>query len=230
MTKVHARGVAVKMRKQGYSYSDIAPRAGVSKSTLSIWLANVEYTPNAEVVERIGKARAASSEAKSRIKRESIALALGEAKKELGVISRRDLFMLGLGLYIGEGEKSTQQVRFVNSNPYVMNLAVRWFVKTLGLSRGHLRLHLHLYPDSNEVASLRYWSRMTTIPLGQFRKTMVDRRTNKRAVKAGKLPYGTAHLSVNSLGEKRFGVFLARKIAGWSEMVLETKNAGLVQW
>lgn len=228
MTKIHARAAATELRKNGHSYNFIAPKVGVSKSTLSAWLADIPYVPNRETVERIGKARAASGKAKSRIKRESIELARTAARNELGRITKRDVFMLGLGLYVGEGAKSDRSVCFVNSNPWVLNLIIRWLVEALGLSQKNLRLRIHLYPDCNEKESLRYWSRMTSIPLSQFQGTVVDRRTNKKAVESGKLPFGTAHLVVHSLGEKRFGVFLARKILAWSDMVMGSKHAGLV--
>ena len=220
MTKRHARFRAIDLRKAGHSYKYIAPVVKVSKSTLSVWLANVPYKPNAETVKRIGRARAASGEAMSRIKQKSIVRARQEARLIIGTLSRRDLLMLGLGLYIGEGAKSTSITCFVNSNPAVINLIIRWFIKALGLRKENLCLRIHIYPDSNQEECLRFWSRKTTIPRSQFQKTQIDRRQNKALVKSGKLPYGTAHLLAKSLGEKRFGVFLARKIMALSDEVL----------
>ncbi|MBI2476053.1 MAG: helix-turn-helix domain-containing protein [Candidatus Taylorbacteria bacterium] len=60
------------LRKQGYSYSLISARTGMSKSTLSDWLSGVEFTPNAEVQERIGHARAASIFAQQQRKLKSL--------------------------------------------------------------------------------------------------------------------------------------------------------------
>ena len=229
MTKVHAKIIAIKMREKGHSYNYIAPRVGVSKSTVGMWVAHIPYHPNAETIERIGRARAASGEAKNKIKRESIALAKKEALEELGEVSLRDLFMLGLGLYIGEGSKSTNMVRFANSNPAIIKTIIRWFMKVFGVSAKHIRLRVHIYPDCNEKESQRFWARITGIPVSQFLKTSIDHRTNKKTKKKGKLPYGTAHLIVKSLGERRFGVFLLRKIQAWSDEVMGVeKNAGVV--
>jgi hypothetical protein len=220
MTKVHAKLRAVEMRKAGHSYSYIVSRTGVSKGTLAVWLADVPYTPNPNTVKRIGRARAASGAAKSKLKLASIIQARKEAASEIGRLSRRDLFMLGLGLYIGEGTKSTMQTVFVNANPIVICLMIRWFTQAIGMRRENLRLRLHVYPDTTVDDAIRFWSRATGLPKTQFRKTMIDWRKDKKTVKLGKLPYGTAHLCVNSLGEKRFGVFLARKISAWSERAL----------
>ncbi len=229
MTKVHAKESAYQLRIAGHSYNFIAQRVHVSKSTLSVWLADVPYTPNAETVARIGKARAIAGAVKSRLKRTSIRLARQEALSEMGRMSSRDLFILGLGLYIGEGAKSDQMTCFVNSNPAIVNVMVRWFTRILKVPRSNLRLRIHLYPDNDEEQCLRYWSDITGIPREQFHKTITDRRTDKKAVKAGKLPYGTAHLVALSNGDKTLGVFLARKIRAWSDTVLDiTGNAGVV--
>lgn len=228
VTKVHAKLAAIELRKEGHSYNYIAPRVGVSKSTLAIWLANIPYTPNTQTIERIGKARAASGAAKSKQKIDSLRRAWEEARDDIKKVSPRDLFMLGLGLYMGEGAKSLVTTCFVNANPAIIILIVRWFIKGIGLTQKHIRIRLHLYPDNDLEDSLVFWSTATGIPREQFLQSVIDRRSDKRAVKAGKLPHGTAHLTVHSLGEKRFGVFLARKISAWSDIVLGTKTAGLV--
>lgn len=229
MTKIHAKYAAMEMRKAGHSYNYIAPRVGVSKSTLSIWLAEIPYTPNIETIARIGRAQAAMMAAKSKIKRESFLQARKEAEQDIGTLSSRDLFMLGLGLYIGEGAKSSSVTCFVNSNVSTMRLIINWFTQAIGIKPVHIRIRLHLYPDSDLEKCHNYWSSQTGIPQEQFFRPVIDRRQDKRAIKNGKLPYGTAHLTVNSLGEKRFGVFLARKILAWSDIVLGTDEiAGLV--
>ena len=219
---------AIELRKKGHSYNYISEVLNISKSTLSDWLAEIPYTPNAETVSRIGRARAASGEAKSKIRRDSILEAGTASKREFGRMSRRDLFMLGLGLYVGEGSKTAEIIGFVNADPSVINLMIRWFTEAIGLPKANLRIRLHLYPDSDERRSLQYWSKITTIPVSQFQKTSFDRRTDKKAIKSGKLLHGTAHLRLKSFGEKRFGVFLFRKISAWSGLVLGNNSAGVV--
>ena len=229
MTKIHAKVRALELRKAGHSYNYIASQVAVSKGTLAVWLADVPYTPNQETIARIGKARAASGEAKSRLKRESIRLASEEARVDIGKVTTRDLFMLGLGLYIGEGAKSTEQVVFVNSNPAILKLMIRWFREVVGLKERNIKIRLHVYPDCDVRKSVRFWSEQTQIPTHQFLKTQVDWRKDKKTAKLGKLPHGTAHLTVNALGEKRFGAFLARKVIAWSDQVLKTDSfAGVV--
>ena len=220
MTRLKDKSRAVELRKQGHSYNYISDVLKISKGTLSDWLAGVPYFPNEETVKRIGLARAASGRVKSEIRCASIIKATTEAKRELGDFTDRDLFMLGLGLYIGEGSKTAEITRFSNSDPTVVNLMIRWFTKVIGLRKENIRIRIHLYPDCSEVKSLQYWSKVTTIPISQFQKTSFDRRLGKKATKTGKLLHGTAHLSLKSLGDKRFGVFLFRKISAWSKLAL----------
>ena len=218
------RDQAIDLRKRGYSYSYISQKLFVSKGTLSSWLANILYQPNKETIATIGKARAASGLAKNRQKIESILHARDEAKKDIGNLSKRDLFMVGLGLYIGEGSKFHNSVRIVNSDYNIILLAIRWFHEVIGVPKENFSMRVHMYPDSDEKKILRFWIKTTGLPLGQFKKSHVDYRQDKKISRKGKLPYGTAHMTVKSNGYKEFGVFLSRKIEAWSEEVFNNKR------
>ncbi|HEY4498937.1 MAG TPA: helix-turn-helix domain-containing protein [Candidatus Paceibacterota bacterium] len=211
---------ALHLRASGHSYSYISDKTGISKSTLSDWLTRIPYIPNQETIARIGKARAASGAAKHKIKVESLTRAALLAKDDIGTISRRDLFMLGLGLYIGEGTKSGNIIRVINANPHVIRLAMVWFKKICNLTNSNFRLRLHIYPDNNEKDCIKYWSKITGLPTRNFQKTQIDLRKDKKMAKRGKLPYGTAHLHIKSNGVEKFGVFLARRIQAWTDIVL----------
>ena len=210
-----------KLRKEGYSYNYISNKTRVSKSTLSGWLSGIPYTPNKTIIERIGKARAASGYAKAKQKLKSITDAGLEAKSEIGQLTKRYLFMLGIGIYTGEGAKTNGTVRVINADPKIIRFAVRWFKEACGLPKENFRIKLHLYPDNNIKECMKFWSNISGVPLQQFQKTYIDERKDKKIFKRGKLPYGTAHLSVRSNGKKEFGVFLARKINSWIEEVLK---------
>ena len=186
MTKYLTKQKAIKLRKEGYSYNYIADRVGVSKGTLSCWLAEVPYTPNKDTISRIGKARAKSGEVKSLQKLNSIKLAKSEAKQEIGFINKRDLFMLGLALYIGEGSKSYGVVRVINANPDVIVFMIKWFKEIFGMSDKNFVVRLHIYPDNNEAECLNFWQKKTGLSSLQFQKTQVDIRKNKKLAKRGK--------------------------------------------
>src|SRR3989344_4399304 len=128
------RELAVTLRKEGFAYSHISEKTGLSKSTLSEWLSKIPYAPNQQTIERVGKAIAASNARKTQIRQEETEKVRRAAFLDIGKISKRDLFMFGLGLYLGEGSKTYEITRVVNSDPDVIRLAIAWFYG-LGVSR-----------------------------------------------------------------------------------------------
>lgn len=212
MTRTELKLEAIKLRKKGFSYALIAEKLGLPKSTLSNWLSHIPYTPNAEVVSRIGKARARSGEQKSVSKQASFIQAELHAKSDLGELTKRDIFLLGIGLYIGEGSKTQDIVRVVNSDPAVIRLAILWFKKCFGMTNDNFSIRIHLYPDIDAEKAQKIWEKETGLPPKSFQKIQVDRRLGKKMARRGKLAIGTAHLGVRGLGKKEWGVYLARYI------------------
>jgi transcriptional regulator with XRE-family HTH domain len=212
------KGRAIQLRRIGFSYSIICEKTGVSKSTLSNWLSRIPFEPNQVVIDKVGRAKLKSALWKQKEKFDSIKNAGKIAKKDVGLLSSRDLFILGIGIYMGEGEKTYEHVRIVNANPGIIKLAVRWFREACGVHMENFKPRLHTYPDNNIKRSILFWSNQTKIPVSQFGKTQVDRRLNKLRIKKGKLPYGTLHLHVNTYGSKNLGVDLHRKIMAWIDL------------
>ncbi len=211
---------AIKLRNEGYSYNYIVKHVPVSKSTLSEWLRDVEFTPNTHTLETIGKAHLASGVYKRNLKIKSLEKAALQAKHDIGNISDRDVMMLGLGIYIGEGGKSFDITKITNSDPKIIKFSIKWFMKSFGISMKQFKIRLHIYPDNNEKECIEYWSKYTGVPTTQFFKTSIDRRTNKKISNTRKLPFGTAHMTVQGLGNKEFGSYLHRRIMAWINRVL----------
>jgi hypothetical protein len=222
------RETALSLRKDGFAYSYIAKKTGISKSTLSGWLAEIPYTPNKETVRSFGKARAAASARLAELRQKSIQEIRKTAIKDVGGISKRDLFVFGLGLYLGEGCKTNSQIRMINSDPRIIQTTIAWF-RMLGVEKKQFKLRIYLYPDSDVTQSLQFWSHTTSIPLSQFQKSQIDTRIDKSLKKRRKLPFGTVQLTVQSAGRKEYGVIFFRKIQLWNEAILlGIKKAGVV--
>lgn len=209
------REEAEKMRAEGYSYNMIKDRLGISLGTMSYWFKDKPFSPNKEVIDRIkgGPGKEGVRRHNRRVKEIADLRALGIA--ELGELSQRDLWILGIGLYIGEGSKTTEAIRIVNSDPTVIRLAIKWFREGCGLADENLTVSLHLYPDNDIEKSKAYWQQVTQLPRDNFRWVSIDKRDNKRANAKGKLPYGTAHITVRANGNPENGVKLFRRINGW---------------
>ena len=222
------REKAIKYRKQGYSYGFISKKICISKSTLSNWLQRIAYTPNEKMIKKIGLVRTKLSAYQHNQMIKNVTEMKLIARKELGELNDRDLWLLGIGLYLGEGSKTYENVRIVSSDPKIVKLSILWFKRVCGLQIKNFSPAVHIYPDNDQAEALRYWSKITGIPVNQFQKTQVDRRVDKSIKKIHKLPYGTINLQIRSRGNKECGVTLHRRIMGWIEAATEQVTAGIV--
>ncbi len=216
---------AINYREKGYSYNMISQKIGVNKSTLNGWLSKIPYSPNKEVIKRISLQRIKSGLQKHNQKITEMKEMKKLAKKDLGGITQRDLWFLGIGLYLGEGAKSHENVSFSNSDPKTIKIVIKWFKRNCHLKTENFKPYIHTYPDNNVKKTIDYWSKLTGIPKKQFGKTIIDKRINKSRIKRKSLPYGTLDLRIKSLGNKEFGRKLHRRIMGWIENSSEQINA-----
>lgn len=203
------------LRERGYSYTMIEEKLGISRSTMSYWFKDKPFTPNKRALGRMknGPAKVGINRHNRRVA--EIVTLKKQGAREVGTLSARDLFMLGLGLYIGEGAKTTEAIRIVNSDPEVIRLAVHWLKEACGLADDNLTVSLHLYPDNDIAACRKYWQDVTGLSLQNFRWISIDRRENKERSNRGKLPFGTAHITVRANGDPEKGVRLFRRLSGW---------------
>ena len=72
MVKSVLREKAIALRKAGYSYNLILEQVPVSKSTLSIWLADVPYYPNSQVLNRVRGAAIAVAQWSQKRRKDSL--------------------------------------------------------------------------------------------------------------------------------------------------------------
>jgi len=147
---------AVKLRKKGYSYGIISAKLNLSKSTLSDWLGGIQFKPNRIVLKRIKLAQLKSAVYKNNQKLASMARAKKIAGREIGKLTKRDLWLLGIGLYLGEGTKTNENTRFVNSNPETIKIMIKWFRKICHLKNENILPRIYLYPDNNIQDALTY--------------------------------------------------------------------------
>lgn len=216
----HLKLKAKKLRDAGYSYNMIYSKLGISKSTLSNWFKDKQFIPNKEVLHRIQYGPIKSAEKSHNRKVTEIKKLLKVGTKEIGMLSKRDLWLLGIGLYIGEGTKTYENVRLVNSDPAIVKLSVKWFKEICHVNDANITVTLHLYSDNDIKKSIDYWSKMLNLPTSNFRKTQIDLRKDKSKIRNKKLPYGTAHINVIANGNPEKGVRLHRKLMGWINGVL----------
>ncbi|MDO8561823.1 MAG: hypothetical protein Q7S05_03275 [bacterium] len=175
MTRFIDREKARALRAKGKSYSEIKQKLNISKSTLSGWLNNMPLSrEQIRLLRDLNPRRIEHFRETMRKKREvRLALAYERAKKDIGKLSRRNLFLAGFYLYWGEGNKSSRgQVGISNTNPAIILAFMSW-IKLSGVPRSKLSVKLHLYSDMNQEKETVYWSDTLSIPRSQFRKAYI---------------------------------------------------------
>lgn len=170
---------ATVLRKQGKSIKSIARTLRVSSSTASRWCRDIRMSPiNRQRLDE--NHRKASLKAltpwieKNRLKKATDLIEQKKlGKKDLGVFSRQDLRMVGLGLYWGEGYKrGNQEWGFTNSDPAVIRLIMKWLNQCYGVDseRIYARLTINsLYKDECDRIT-KEWSKNTGMSVSQFSK------------------------------------------------------------
>lgn len=177
MTRKIDRQKALNLREKGHSYSQIKDKLGISKSTLSGWLCNIPL-PDERIKElrdfnsvRIEKYRNTIR----RKKETRLKDVYKKVSRDIGKFSKREIFLLGLFLYWGEGTKSAScSVQLTNTNPSMIKFFIKW-LELLGINKKDLKIKLHLYSDVNINDSIAFWSKEIKIPAGQFKKPYIKK-------------------------------------------------------
>lgn len=179
----------MKLRQQGYTYPAIKKSLKVSKSTLSYWLRDVELTPaqrskiySEGLAKRVEAYLLTTRARRKRIVQEYYT----KQKDKLLPLTKRELLIAGLFLYLGEGAKSNWfDVGISNSNPSIIRFAIFWLVDVLGANRQKLKVRLHLYSDMDIRKEVNFWRKITGLPLNQFGKPYIKQN------KFSKVSYST---------------------------------------
>lgn len=205
------REEVTKLRLQGYTYGQIKRSLGVSKSTLSNWLANLplnkeqlaSLAKNTELSKDIGREKFRETARNKRFKR--LKEILNNQIKEILPLSEKELFLAGVFLYWGEGEKRRGPISISNTDPKVVKFALYWMIHSLKISKEKIRVNLHLYRDMSIVESIEFWSDILDIPKSQFRKPYI-KKTTREGMTYKSFGHGTCKLYAGS-------VSLSEKIA-----------------
>jgi Homeodomain-like domain-containing protein len=165
--KLAERQQARQLRRAGLPLAEIAERIGVSKSSVSLWVRDVEFdTPVARVV----RGRRRDPNALQRRKQGEIDRLLEEGRARIGRLSEREFLVAGVALYAGEGSKRDGSVVFANSDPRMVAFFCSWLRHCFEVDESRLRVRLYLHQELDLAAAIAFWSELTGIPASQFVK------------------------------------------------------------
>jgi hypothetical protein len=154
------------LRAQGIPLAEIAAQLQVSKSSVSLWVRDVEFTPRP----RLDRGRRRAPNALQRRKQAEIDRLLAEGRARIGQLSEREFLMAGVALYAGEGSKRDGVVRFANSDPRMVAFFCAWLRHFFEIDESRLRVHLYLHEGLDLASAIGFWCELTGIPPAQFVK------------------------------------------------------------
>jgi len=206
MARREDKNKALSLRKKGYSYSQIKEELGISKSTLSGWLSGYPLSPerikelrgrNPRRIERFRNTMRKKREEKER-------QAYEKARKDIGRLSRRELFLGGLFLYWGEGWKTGDTtVALSNTDPVMIGFFIKWLY-LLGVENEDITVALHLYSDMNVEEETDFWLKSLKLPKTCLRKPKIKQSKLSGLTYKNGFGHGTCHLHVYSRDLERY--------------------------
>jgi hypothetical protein len=210
----HDKEKAFELRKENKTYREIQQLLGISRSTLCDWFRNEEWsnhikksnvnrsiTISTERLKKMNDARRIMFEKKYKIVEE-------EALREFEIYKNDPLFMAGLMLYAGEGDKTSRNLtRLSNSEFYLHIVFIRFSQQFLKINRNNIKFWLLLYPDHNIENCIGVWSTKIGISTVNFYKSQVIRGKEKTK----KLQYGVGNSIISSTS-------LKKKMMKWLEL------------
>lgn len=220
--KLEEKQKAQELRKRGLSVREIQKKLGVSRSSVSLWCRDIQLTQKQleklYLNQKTGALRGCIIGAKKKQKeRESeTGKLIKVGKAQIGSLNKRDLFIAGVALYAGEGEKTDGAIGFSNSDYRTIRFMMKWFREICGVSENKFRGSLYIHDNLDEKKAKKYWSNITKIPLPQFTKSYIA-KDNPNRLRKTKHNYGVFRIRISDAK-------LHRRIIGWIKGILERRK------
>ncbi|MFC9299081.1 hypothetical protein ACFTWH_28585 [Streptomyces sp. NPDC057011] len=184
------RDRARELRLQGMTYDQIQLELGCSKSSISLWVRDLPKPERTHRPPGTDMVRAQQGRAKAYALRKVGYEATRQlAREEIGELTDRELFLLGIGLYWAEGGKTKPhqphpQITFVNSDAGMIRTFLAW-LRLVGVTDDQLRFAVQIHESADVAKAEQYWIETVGLDASHFGKTTLKRhtpRTNRKNV------------------------------------------------
>jgi len=152
------------LRAQSMTLVDIAAALGVSKSSVSLWVRDVPFTPSKRPT---GPKRSTHPARTGKLRQIAELDALG--RRRIGTLTEDAFLVAGVSLYAGEGSKSDGKVVFANTDAQMIAFFCSWLRHFFDVDESRLRVSVYLHEGLDLDAAEAHWSLVTGIPRAQFR-------------------------------------------------------------
>lgn len=219
MAKFREKIKARNLRKDGESLKVIAQMLEVSPRSVSNWCRDIELTQEQtlKLEKRMIDPNYGNRQKYLNLIKNSKNLKIkklkDEGRREIGNLSKRDLFLVGIALYWAEGFKKDSQAGFANSDPKMVNLFLRWLYECFNYKTSDLipKLTLNISHKDRTKEIETYWSEKTGIPIENFQKPFYQNVKWKKIYENPNEYFGVLRIKV------RKSIDFLRKIHGFIE-------------
>jgi transcriptional regulator with XRE-family HTH domain len=192
---------ARELRALGWSVKEIERELHVSRSSVSIWVRDVELSPDqrARLIahSRLGPIMAGPKKAAAarEVRRD-----YQEVGRELAR-ERGTLYAAGCMLYWAEGAKGRNAARLTNSDPDMLAFFAEFLRREFAVPESAMVLRCNLFADHlprvHEIEE--FWLAKLQLPSSCLRRSIVNSYSKySQKKRCNKLPHGTGELSVHS--------------------------------
>jgi hypothetical protein len=186
--KLEAQEKARLMRAENMTLADIAATLGVSKSSVSLWVRDVPFTPSKR---RYGPQRRQHPAHTAKLRQIEELNELGVQR--IGTLGEDAFLAAGVALYAGEGAKTDGAVKFANTDPAMIAFFCAWLRRFFTIDESRLRVCVYLHEGLDLQSAEEHWSRTTGVPRDQFRAPY--RAVADASIRNVKHEYGCAYVS-----------------------------------
>lgn len=205
---IHLKNKALLLRKNGKSYNDIRKVLDIkSKGTLSHWFKNIKLSKKSiKLLEKNNKLAhkrglfIANKNRKIRIESENTKAYI-EGQNLIQQITKKEILLIGVILYWGEGTKSEKvpvSLSFSNSDPFMISVYMRFIREILKIPEEKIRAGIHIYPSISVEEARKFWSKITKLPEDRFYIITQISKSSQNKRPFNKLPYGTIAIKINN--------------------------------
>ncbi len=219
----HHKSTAIYLRKQGLTYSQILSQIPVSQSSLSQWFKNISLTSTQQKLiqnnQKASSLRGLTTRHNQTLNKKMNVIK--KAEEEIKHISSRELWLIGIALYWGEGSKQrlkspSQGIRFTNSDPNMIRIFHLWLTKAIKVPVDKIQYEIYLHQSliQEKIEIIRYWAKILRQPIEKFDRIYLKKNTIKKTYAQSDYK-GVVRIVVKK------STNLNRQITGWQKGIVK---------
>ena len=221
MHRIAVKEHAARLRLSGFGLAAIAKRLRISKSTASVWLRDLPLDQKV-LADRKALGNPDIGNLSRKRAFDSTNRWINEATIQWNTLRHEGLFMLGVGLYWGEGGKTQRTFTVSNSDPRLIKAICTWC--KVYFRNTQLRGKVSAHSDVDLNRAKRYWSRITGIDKTTITVALVAPKSSKQKRPRNLLPYGTFCISARKGSNE-----LHTKVMHWINLASKEESASVAQ-